>query len=71
VLRNPAGQAATLSVDAEKAFELPAGAARRYRLQSPWKDSAGQPAATLIAGQVHEFRLAPYEVLVVEAIPER
>jgi hypothetical protein len=71
VLRNPAGQAATLAIDVQEAFELPEGAARRYRLRSPWKDSVERPSPMLEAGQTHQFRLAPYEVLVVEALPER
>lgn len=69
-LRNPASRPATLAVDVQTAFELPAGAPRRYRLESPWKAPAGGSLPALVAGQSHEFRLAPYEVLVLEALPE-
>ena len=71
VLRNPAGQPATLAINVEKAFELPAGTPRRYRLQSPWNELQERARVTVAAGQVHQFKLAPYEVLVVEALPEK
>ncbi|NUQ63985.1 MAG: enterotoxin [Pirellulales bacterium] len=70
-LRNPTGDRATLAVDIEIAFELPAGAPRTYYLQSPWRDHRDAPRTRLTAGKAHRFDLAPYEVLVLEALPQR
>jgi hypothetical protein len=70
-LRNPSAQPASLSVDIQNAFELPPRAPRRYALRSPWKQSAPPPASQLEAGKPHNFNLAPFEVLVLEAMPQR
>ncbi len=69
VLRNPAETETRFSVDVEQAFELPSGAARRYRLRQPWKDTAECPELTLVAGQAYAFDLEPFEALVFEATP--
>ncbi len=69
VLRNPSDKPQTFAVDVAKAFELPAGAARTYRAESPWKSDAGKPAITLRAGEAHAFNLEPFEVLVRDATP--
>ncbi len=69
-LRNPSDQPATISIDIGKAFELPPGAARRYRLESPWKNEANRPAITLEAGTKKVFELKPFEVLVFDAMPQ-
>ena len=70
VVRNPGDRPAGFRVDLQSAFELPPGAPRRYRLQSPWKEPAGaRPALTLQAAEPHAFELAPFEVLVLEAAP--
>ena len=70
VVRNPGDRPARFRVDLQSAFELPPGAPRRYRLESPWKESAGaRPALTLQAAEPHAFELAPFEVLVLEAAP--
>jgi len=70
VLRNPGDRPARLRLDLQTAFELPPGAPGRYRLESPWRDPVGaRPAVTLRAAEPHEFELAPFEVLVLEAVP--
>jgi hypothetical protein len=69
-LRNPSDQWKTIALDPALAFELPDGAARRYVARSPWKADAGQPPITLVAGQEHPFRLAPFQVLNLEAVAE-
>ncbi len=68
-LRNPRPEPASIAIDPARAFELPPGAPRQYRLTSPWK---GRPRAaqTVCAGEETVFRLAPFEVLVLEATPE-
>jgi len=68
-MRNPGEKAASLEVDVQKAFELPEGAPRRYRLQSPWKAGGACPEIVLQAGKPHRFELPPFETLILEAIP--
>lgn len=68
-LRNPAGQPAKFAVDLQQAFELPATAARRYVLRSPWKQSSTAAEYRAEAGSPLEFTLSPWEVLVLEAQP--
>jgi len=68
-LRNPGAREAALALDVAQAFELPPGAARRYALRSPWRDDAGHHEIFLEAGRAHRFQLAPFEALVLEAIP--
>lgn len=43
---------------------LPAGAAQKYVLRSPWAADAAKPAVTVSAGRPHSFKLQPFEVLV-------
>lgn len=69
-LRNPSDKPQEFEVDIAKAFELPAGAARRYKAHRPWRDEAGEPAVELEAGKEHRFALQPFEVLTLEAVPE-
>jgi hypothetical protein len=70
MLRNPDVNPRTFPFDAERAFELPPGAARRYVLKSPWAEDAGQPVKVAEAGRVLELTLKPFEVLVLEAAPQ-
>jgi hypothetical protein len=69
VLRNPNSTPQVIRIDPQLAFELPAGAATRFTAHSPWKDDAAKPSIALTAGKAEEFRLAPFEVLALEAIP--
>jgi hypothetical protein len=69
-LRNPDDRAATFALDVAEAFELPAGAPRRYVLKSPWQADAARPTVTVAAGRPHEFRLQPFEVAVWDCVPE-
>jgi len=68
-LRNPTGQAVPFAVDVEQAFDLPATAARRYVLRTPWKQREPVSERRAEAGKPVEFRLSPWEVLVLEAQP--
>ncbi len=70
-LRNPSDKPQFFQLDAAKAFELPPGAARRFRAHSPWKDEAAMPPVQLVAGTPHIFRLEPFQVLTLEAVPEQ
>jgi len=70
-LRNPSAQAQEFTVDVGQAFELPAGAPRRFRAHSPWFADAAQPAIELVAGKPYTFKLAPFQVLTLEAVPQQ
>jgi hypothetical protein len=68
-LRNPTGRPAKFAVDLQQAFELPATAARRYELRTPWKQFSPVAQYQAEAGKPSEFSLSPWEVLVLEAQP--
>jgi hypothetical protein len=70
-LRNPSDKAQSLSLDIGEAFELPAGALRKFLAHSPWKSDQGAKPVTLTAGEAHTFPLKPFEVLNLEAVPVR
>ena len=70
-LRNPSAQAQEITLDPAQAFELPAGAADRFLARSPWSADTAQPAIELQAGKPHTFRLAPFQVLTLEAVPKQ
>ena len=71
VLRNPSDREQTFALDAGRAFELPEGAPRAYVARSPWRGERGRAAVRLRAGRTHTFRLAPFEVLTLDALPAR
>jgi len=68
-LRNPDDRPATFSLDVAKTLELPAGAASRYVLKSPWSEEASKPAVEARGGEAYVVHLQPFEVFVREAIP--
>jgi hypothetical protein len=70
VLRNPSDKEKTIRVRLQDAFELPPGSAQRYLARSPWKDDANLHAISIFAQQAHEFRLAPFEVLTLDLVPQ-
>ena len=70
-LRNPSDQPSQIALDIAEAFELPAGAAQKYVLRSPWAADAAKPAIAVSAGQPHSFKLQPFEVLVWDATPSQ
>ena len=65
-LRNPDDQPRTITLDIGATFELPAGAARRYRLTSPYPDQRLQ-SLDAQAGAPLAVELRPFEVLVFDA----
>ena len=69
MLRNPDDRAQVVTLDAQTVFELPAGAATKYALHSPYADQRVKEL-TLAAGQPVTVELAPFEVLVFNAQPE-
>ena len=70
-LRNPSDRWQTIALDPAQAFELPDGAATSYSAHSPWKADRDQPPIALAAGREHAFRLAPFQVLNLDVVPER
>ncbi|HEX3892415.1 MAG TPA: enterotoxin [Terracidiphilus sp.] len=70
VLRNPSDKDQSIAVKLQDVFELPPDAKQAYRATCPWKDQAGHPVIVLEAHDVHEFCLAPFEVLTLDILPE-
>ena len=68
MLRNPDDQSREYSLDIGQAFELPLGAARSYRLRSPWSEEAAQPVIQAEADKAVRFTLEPFQVLVLETL---
>ena len=66
MLRNPDDRARSITLDAQTVFELPAGAATKYALSSPYAEQRVKKL-TLKAGQPATVELAPFEVLVFDA----
>ena len=69
-LRNPTNHKAQIKIDAAKVFELPEGGATSYSMNSPFRDQEFE-VKQLKAGQEAVFKLKPFEVLVLEALPAR
>ncbi|SPE59564.1 conserved exported hypothetical protein [Verrucomicrobia bacterium] len=68
-LRNPSRHEQRIKIDAAKVFELPPDAPKSYALVSPFKDQQ-MDLTRLRAGDEATFTLKPFEVLVVEALPD-
>ena len=66
-LRNPSSQPREFIFDPASVFELPVGAPLSYKLSSPKGDSL--PADKVHVGKPVKITLAPFQVLVLEAIP--
>ncbi len=69
-LRNPGEQAAEFRFDPGPVFELPAAAPERYVLQARWGQAPGPSKRVTETGRPQTLRLAPFEVLVLEALPQ-
>jgi len=69
-LRNPSRLVQSIRIDPAKVFELPDGAASRYAVVNPFRDQSVD-AAALRAGEETVFTLQPFEVLIIEAHPEK
>ena len=68
MLRNPDDKAQTISIDIALAFELPSYAPKNYKMKNPWQKQT-QKSVTLSASIPHTFKLSPFEVLLLEAMP--
>jgi hypothetical protein len=71
VLRNPSDKPQSISLDIQKALEIPAGAPPRYSAHSPWKSDAAMKSIKLQGKEVHKFDLAPFEVLTLDLMARR
>lgn len=69
VLRNPSDKPQSIKLDPQIVFELPQDAKRNFTAHSPWNEDSGRPSVELRAGELHEFRLAPFEVLTLDVLP--
>jgi hypothetical protein len=69
VLRNPKDEPQTFEVDVREALELPEGGPGHLTVKSPWRDRRDLAPLTLTAGAPHPFRLEPFEVRTLEALP--
>ncbi|MGA2067904.1 MAG: hypothetical protein ABSG86_23245 [Thermoguttaceae bacterium] len=67
MLRNPDDRPQEFLFDVQSAFQLPAGAAGKFALRSPWAEDAGKPALPAEAGKPLRLTLKPLEVVVLEA----
>ncbi len=68
-LRNPSDHEQTISLDLNKAFEIPGNKPFRYRLTSPQRNQQNQDPFTIQTNRPHQFTLSPFEVLVLDAHP--
>ncbi|HEV2329445.1 MAG TPA: enterotoxin [Verrucomicrobiae bacterium] len=66
-LRNPDDRPAVFSADPAEVFELPASAKRVFRTRSPWLADHDNPDITIRAGEACSFKLAPFQLLVLES----
>ena len=73
-LRNPSKEAQTFNVNMTEAFELRADAPAAYTVRSVWKETSGRPDVqehTMQRGKSFPVRLAPFEVVTLEAVPTK
>jgi hypothetical protein len=68
-LRNPSDQAQVFLLDVSRAFELPSGAAHSFRVSKVW--NSGSAPKNLVGGRTQKIELKPFEVLALEAKPQR
>ncbi len=69
MLRNPDDRPREFDLDVQSAFELPTGAAGKYRLTSPWPEDASKPATEIERGTARRISLRPFETIILEARP--
>lgn len=69
MLRNPDERPHDFPLEVGAAFELPAGAPTKYSLRSPWAEDAHVPALTAEAGRPLSCALAPFQIVIFDAVP--
>jgi len=68
-LRNPDDQPHEFALDVGVAFELPAGAATKFKLGSPWAEDARKPVLPAESGTPLRLELKPFEIVVLDTVP--
>ena len=68
MLRNPDDQPHEFSLEVGAALELPAGAATKFKLTSPWAEDAAQPPHTAESGRPLRLLLQPFEIRVFDVV---
>jgi len=71
MLRNPADHDQAITLKLAEALELPSYARSTYTFKSPWQADAQAAEVTLDAADLHTFKLAAFEVRVLESIRSR
>jgi hypothetical protein len=67
VVRNPSDRPAEIAGSLQAVFELPEGSPGRYRIKPLWQKTA-RPETTVDTEETHMLQLAPYEMVVLEAL---
>lgn len=70
-LRNPGERPAGITIDMQTVFDLPDSAPASYTLRSPWSEAGSGAPIKLRAGRPQAIELAPFEALILEAIPAK
>jgi hypothetical protein len=70
-LRNPSDKTQSYAFDVAKTFELPDSAPRKYLARSCWLMDQDKKPFLFTAGKVHNLKLGPFEVVNLEAVPEK
>lgn len=68
VVRNPSDKPAEITGTLQAVFELPEGSPSRYRITPLWQKTPRSDASVDI-NQSHTLELAPFEMVVLEALP--
>ncbi len=68
VLRNPSDKPAEIRGNLQSVFELPAGSPGRYRIRPLWQKTL-RAEITVDTDQTQTLQLAPFEMVVLEALP--
>jgi hypothetical protein len=68
MLRNPGDGPRAFSLTLASAFELPGTNLTRFRLKSPWAEDSAKPAIIADANQPVPVALAPFGILIYEAV---
>lgn len=70
-LRNPSGEKKTFQVNLKQIFELPSGEINIFRLQNILSSEGPSGGKVVSADKTFSITLAPYELKIWEALPEK
>lgn len=69
-LRNPADKPQSIQLNLADAFELP-NRLGSFQLATPWSEQDRGLPDRLVAREPYEFKLKPFEILLIEATPQK